>query len=93
MQPTKPIPEGFLICHAPKHWANGETSICFGKNIILPYILATQKGLGMGERMAVVIFDTFKGYLWNMSMQTTFVNNGSQFRMCFMSCVNNVASL
>ena len=30
--------EGFDIWHTPNHWANGETSIRFVKNIILPYI-------------------------------------------------------
>ena len=32
------------------------------KNIILPYISATQKDLGVVEHIAVVIFDTFKGH-------------------------------
>ena len=49
--------------HTPNHWANGETSIRFVKNIILPYISTTLKDLGLGaEHMAVVIFDTFKGH-------------------------------
>ena len=55
--------EGFDIWHTPNHWANGETSIRFVKNIILPYISITRKDLGLGEEhMAVVIFDTFKGH-------------------------------
>ena len=41
--------EGFDIWHAPNHWANGETSICFMKNTIFPYISATWKYLGLGE--------------------------------------------
>ena len=61
--PLTQFPDRFDIWHTPNHWANGETSIHFGKNIILPYISATQKDLGMGEEhMAVVIFDTFKGH-------------------------------
>lgn len=49
--------------HTPNHWANGETSICFIKNTIFPYISATQNDLGLGEEhMAMVTFDTFKGH-------------------------------
>ena len=57
------FPEGFDIWHTPNHWANGDTSIRFVKNIILPYVSATRKDLGLGkEHMALVIFDTFKGH-------------------------------
>ena len=54
--------EGFDNWHTPNHWANGETSIRFVKNIILLYISTSWKDLGLGEHMAVVIFDTFKGH-------------------------------
>ena len=61
--PLTQFREGFDIWHTPNHWANGETSIHFVKNIILPYICTTRKDLGLGEEhMAVVIFDTFKGH-------------------------------
>lgn len=40
------FPEGFDIWHPPNYWANGETSIRFVKNIILPYISTTRKDLG-----------------------------------------------
>ena len=61
--PSTAFPEGFDIWHTPNHWANGETSIRFVKNIILPYISVTLKDLGLSEEhMALVIFDTFKGH-------------------------------
>ena len=61
--PSTAFPEGFDIWHTPNHWANGATSIRFLKNIILPYVSATRKELGLGEEhMALVIFDTFKGH-------------------------------
>ena len=43
--PLTQFPEGFDIWH----WANGETSIRFVKNIILPYISTTRKDLGLGK--------------------------------------------
>ena len=56
-------------------WANGETSIRFVKNIILPYIFTTRKDLGLGEEhMAVVIFDTFKGHTGS-EMQSLLLEN------------------
>ena len=39
--PLTQFPEGFDIWHTFNHWANGETSICLVKNIILPYISTT----------------------------------------------------
>ena len=61
--PSANFPEGFDIWHTPNHWANGDTSIRFVKNIILPYVSATREDLGLGkEHMALVIFDTFKGH-------------------------------
>ena len=60
--PLTQFPEGFDIWRAPNHWTNGETSIHFMKQVIPPYISATQKDLALGEEhMAMVIFDTFKG--------------------------------
>ena len=57
------FPEGFDIWHTPNHWANAQTSIRFIENIIVPYVVATRKSLGLGdEHMAVVIFDCFKGH-------------------------------
>ena len=61
--PSTTFPEGFDIWHTPNHWANGDTSIRFIKNIILPYVSATRKDLRLDEEhMALVIFDTFKGH-------------------------------
>lgn len=61
--PSTAFPEWFDIWHTPNHWANGKTSIRFVNNLILPYISATCKDLGLGEEhMALVIFDTFKGH-------------------------------
>ena len=63
-RPLTQSPEGFYIWYTPSHWANGETSICFMKNIILPYISTSQKDLGLGEEhMAVVILEV----KWNPS--------------------------
>ena len=61
--PSTTFPEGFDIWHTPNHWANSLTSIRFVKNIVLPYISATRRDLGLEkEHMALVIFDAFKGH-------------------------------
>lgn len=45
------------------NWANGQTSIRYIENIIVPYVVATRKNLGLGdEHTAVVIFDSFRGH-------------------------------
>ena len=53
-QPLTQFPEGFDIWHSSNRWAYGESSVCFMKNIILPYISTTRKVLSLGEHMAVV---------------------------------------
>ena len=46
------------------------------KNIILPYISATQKDLGVGEEhTAVVIFDTFKSHTGSEMKSLLLENN------------------
>ena len=61
--PSLCFPEGCDIWHTPNHWANGETSVRFVSNIIIPYVVAVRKKLDLHEEhMALVIFDTFKGH-------------------------------
>ena len=62
--PSADFPEGFDFWHTPNYWANSDTCcIRFITKIILPYICATRKDLGLAEEhMAVVIFDSFKGH-------------------------------
>ena len=68
--------EVFDIWHTPYHWANGEISIRFVKNIIFPYISITRNGVGLGEEhMAVVIFDTFKGHTGSKMESLLLENN------------------
>ena len=73
--PSVTFPEGFDIWHSPNHWANGETSIRFVKNIILPYVSTTRRSIGLSEeQMALAIFDTFKGHKGE-EMETLLLRN------------------
>ena len=55
--PSTAFPEGFDISHTPNHCANGETSIRFVKNIILPYISVTRKDLGLSEEQMSLLLE------------------------------------
>ena len=73
--PSTAFLEGFDIWHTP---ANGEASIKFVKNIILPYISVTRKDLGLGEEhMALVIFITFEGHKGD-GMESLLLENNIQ---------------
>ena len=70
--PLTQFPEGFDIWRTPNHWANGETSIRFMKNIILPYISATTWGThGYGDRYLTPSRDTLEvkcnPYCWGIT--------------------------
>ena len=70
--PLTQFPEGFDIWRTPNHWANGETSICFMKNIILPYISATTWGThGYGDWYLTPSRDTLEvkcnPYCWGIT--------------------------
>ena len=61
--PKFSFPSGFDLWHTPNHWANGETTIRFIKNIILPYIRSVRVESSVPNQAALVIYDAFRGHM------------------------------
>lgn len=60
--PKIDFPETWHITCTPNHWCNSDTMIDYIKKIIIPYVQAKRKDLGLPENhAALVIFDEFNG--------------------------------
>ena len=91
--PSADFPEEFDVWHTPNHWANGETCIRFITNIVLPYICATRKELGLAaEHMALVIFDSFKGHQGE-EMKSLLLKNNILSVVVLSNCTDHLQPL
>ena len=55
------FPKEFLVTQTASHWADENTSIDMLKKILIPYVEAERKELGVSDKLWLLICDVFKG--------------------------------
>ena len=60
--PKVKFPDGWHVTCSANHWSNEDTMVDYVKEIIIPYVTAKRKSLGLTQdQSAVVLFDVFRG--------------------------------
>jgi len=60
-QPKFDFPKEFHVTQTANHWADENTSIDMMKKILIPYVAAKRKELGVSDKPWLLISDVFKG--------------------------------
>ena len=74
--PKISFPEGWLISYTPNHWSNEEKTHEYINKVIVPYLKAKRKEIGVEESFpALALFDAFKGQTTTATYELLAKNN------------------